>query len=234
MVTGRGARSGGGKYPAGEGGREALLTDLVEWLLTPEWAKAQYGSTDTDRTIAASKEKMIMGLLDGKTTIMTGAGSGIGKASAKLLAADGATVALVGRRAEVLDEVAHEITAVGGRAIVVPTHIESPDEVAELARHVWDEAGPVDILVNNAGSASKTRNVRWMLDEEWQQVIDVNLNAVYLLTQAVLSTPACSVGRRMGRRRLRPGTSWSIYTTPSATTGSVRPAFCPARLTHRS
>jgi NADP-dependent 3-hydroxy acid dehydrogenase YdfG len=143
-------------------------------------------SPDSDRTIAASKEKMIMGPLDGKTTIVTGAGSGIGKASAKLLAADGATVALVGRRLEVLDEVAHEITAAGLRAIVVPTHIESRDEVAELVRHVRNEAGPVDILVNNAGSASKTRNVRWIPDEEWLQVIEVNLNAVYLLTQAVL------------------------------------------------
>jgi NADP-dependent 3-hydroxy acid dehydrogenase YdfG len=92
--------------------------------------------------MAASKEKMIMGLLDGKTAIVTGAGSGIGKESAKLLAADGATVVLVGRS--------------------------------------------VDVLVNNAGSASKTRNVRWIADEEWHQVIDVNLNAVYLLTQAVL------------------------------------------------
>ena len=99
---------------------------------------------------------------------------------------NGATVALVGRRAKVLDEVAHEITAAGGRAIVVPTHIESRDEVADLVRHVWDEAGPVEILVNNAGSASKTRNVRWLPDEEWHQVIEVNLNAVYLLTQAVL------------------------------------------------
>jgi NADP-dependent 3-hydroxy acid dehydrogenase YdfG len=129
---------------------------------------------------------MIMGLLDGKTTVVTGAGSGIGKESAKLLAADGAPVVLVGRRAAVLDEVAQEITAAGGRAIAVPTHIESRDEVAELVRRVRDEAGPVDILVNNAGSSSKTRNVRWIADEEWHQVIDVNLNAVYLLTQAVL------------------------------------------------
>jgi NADP-dependent 3-hydroxy acid dehydrogenase YdfG len=143
-------------------------------------------SPDSDEKIAASKEKMIMGLLNGKTTVVTGAGSGIGKESAKLLAADGATVMLVGRRAAVLDEVAQEITAAGGRAIAVPTQIASRDEVAELVRRVRDEAGPVDILVNNAGSSSKTRNVRWIADEEWHQVIDVNLNAVYLLTQAVL------------------------------------------------
>lgn len=126
-----------------------------------------------------------MGLLDGKTAIVTGAGSGIGREAAKLLAADGATVILVGRRTELLDQLA---AAIGdaGRAIPVPTHIEDRTEVERLLERVHAEAGPVDILVNNAGSASTILNVRWISDREWRQVIDVNLNAVFLLTQAVL------------------------------------------------
>lgn len=127
-----------------------------------------------------------MGALDGKVAIVTGAGSGIGRESAIQLAAEGATVVLVGRRLEILELLAEDIGRVGGNAVARRTHIESKDEVADLVAWVRDSLGPVDILVNNAGSASKILNVRWINQEEWQQVMDVNLNAVYLLTQAVL------------------------------------------------
>lgn len=127
-----------------------------------------------------------MGALDGKVAIVTGAGSGIGRESASQLAGEGATVIVVGRRLENLEIVAREINQAGGHAVARAAHIESKTEVDELISWVADEIGPVDILVNNAGSASKVLNVRWISQEEWHQVIDVNLNAVYLLTQAVL------------------------------------------------
>lgn len=127
-----------------------------------------------------------MGLLEGKIAIITGAGTGMGKATAALLADEGAHVVLVGRRQEILDEVAVEIIAKGGVAFPRAADISSKNEVDALIGWVQENAGPVDILVNNAGSASKVLNVRWIGQEEWNQVLDVNLNAVYLLTQAVL------------------------------------------------
>ena len=127
-----------------------------------------------------------MGLLEGKVAIITGAGTGMGRSTAAQLAAEGASVVLVGRRGEVLDEVASAITADGGRAVTRAADICSKSDVDALVEWVGETLGPVDILVNNAGSASKVLNVRWISQEEWNDVLDVNLNAVYLLTQAVL------------------------------------------------
>ncbi|RNG35698.1 SDR family NAD(P)-dependent oxidoreductase [Streptomyces botrytidirepellens] len=127
-----------------------------------------------------------MGLLDGKTALITGAGTGIGRESALLLAQEGATVVLTGRRRHILDEVASVIEDAGGTAFTRSTHIENAEEVRELVAWTKDVAGPVDILVNNAGSASKVLNVRWITEAEWNAVMGVNLTAVYLLTQAVL------------------------------------------------
>ncbi|MFP3459870.1 SDR family oxidoreductase [Arthrobacter globiformis] len=127
-----------------------------------------------------------MGLLEGKVAIITGAGTGMGRSTAAQLAAEGASVVLVGRRGEVLDEVASAITADGGRAVTRAADICSKNDVDALVQWVGKTLGPVDILVNNAGSASKVLNVRWISQEEWNDVLDVNLNAVYLLTQAVL------------------------------------------------
>jgi NADP-dependent 3-hydroxy acid dehydrogenase YdfG len=127
-----------------------------------------------------------MGLLEGKIAIITGAGTGMGRATAALLAEEGAQVVLVGRRQATLDEVAVEIITNGGVALPRAADISSKDDVDALIGWVRENAGAVDILVNNAGSASKVLNVRWIDQEEWNEVLDVNLNAVYLLTQAVL------------------------------------------------
>ncbi|WP_459177146.1 SDR family oxidoreductase [Ewingella americana] len=124
--------------------------------------------------------------LNGKVAIITGAGTGIGRSSAELLAAQGARVVLVGRRQAVLDDVVNAIRTKGGQAWAFAAHIEQKSQVAELVRWTLAELGGVDILVNNAGSASKVLNARWIEEEEWQQVQDVNLKAVFLLTQAVL------------------------------------------------
>lgn len=127
-----------------------------------------------------------MGLLEGKVAVITGAGTGMGRSTAALLAAEGASVVLVGRRQEVLDDAVAAITAEGGNAVARTADISSKDDVDALIAAVRESLGPVDILVNNAGSASKVLNVRWISQQEWNEVLDVNLNAVYLLTQAVL------------------------------------------------
>jgi NADP-dependent 3-hydroxy acid dehydrogenase YdfG len=127
-----------------------------------------------------------MDLLDGKVVIITGAGTGMGRETAKLLASEGASVVLVGRRQDVLDELAAEIRADGGSSHVRTADIASKADVESLVEWVHQNLGPVDILINNAGSASKVLNVRWIGEEEWNQVLDVNLKAVFLLSQAVL------------------------------------------------
>ncbi|MDI2034168.1 SDR family oxidoreductase [Paenarthrobacter nitroguajacolicus] len=127
-----------------------------------------------------------MGLLQGKVAVITGAGTGMGRSTAELLAAEGAQVVLVGRRLSVLEEVAASIKNDGGTVHARAADIASKDDVDALVSWVSETVGPVDILVNNAGSASKVLNVRWISQEEWNDVLDVNLNAVYLLTQAVL------------------------------------------------
>lgn len=127
-----------------------------------------------------------MDTLQGKVIVITGAGSGIGKCSAQLLAAKGAKVVLVGRRLPILEGVAQGIRENGGQAWSHDVHIENKKEVLDLIDWVNGELGSVDMLINNAGSASKTLNARWIEEDEWQQVQDVNLKAVFLLTQAVL------------------------------------------------
>ncbi|MCL6731634.1 SDR family oxidoreductase [Streptomyces neyagawaensis] len=124
--------------------------------------------------------------LAGKTALITGAGTGIGRETALLLAEEGATVVLAGRRRHALDEVAAAVTGSGGAAFTRPTHIENAEDVRALVAWSRDTAGPVDILVNNAGGAGRVVDVRWTGEDEWNAVMGVNLTAVYLLTQAVL------------------------------------------------
>ncbi|OWV75613.1 3-oxoacyl-ACP reductase [Rhizobium sp. R339] len=127
-----------------------------------------------------------MGLLDGKIALVTGAGTGIGKEAALLLAKDGASVVLTGRRIEPLSEAAGLVAAAGGKAFVKSLDIESRADIFAAVEWVRENVGPIDILVNNAGSASKVLNARFLSEEEWNSTVNVNLTAVFNLTQAVL------------------------------------------------
>ena len=127
-----------------------------------------------------------MGALDGQVAIMTGGGSGIGRAAALMLAAEGAQVVVAGRRKAPIEEVAAEIGRAGGRAAARVCDVEKAAEARGLAEWTVAQCGRVDILVNNAGHSSRARNVRWVGQEEWDSVLAVNLTGVYALTQAVL------------------------------------------------
>jgi len=127
-----------------------------------------------------------MGKLDGQVAIVTGAGSGIGRATALLLAGEGATVVAAGRRRAPLDALVAEIVRAGGRSEARIADVGDPDQGAALVRHTIERHGRIDVLINNAGSSSRVRNVRWVNREEWEHVFAVNMTGVYALIQAVL------------------------------------------------
>lgn len=125
-------------------------------------------------------------MLEGQLALVTGGGSGIGKATALALAAAGARVVITGRRQPVLDEVVEQIRASGGQAWGHTADLEDRDSLLSLVSWVESTLGRVDILINNAGSTSAVRNIRWIDPLAWDSTFAVNLTAVYTLVQAVL------------------------------------------------
>ena len=124
--------------------------------------------------------------LEGQVAIVTGGGTGIGRSTALMLAAEGARVVIAGRRKPPLDEVVAEVEKAGGVCAARVADLGKAADAVELARWTIERFGRVDVLVNNAGHSSKARNVRYVDVEEWEQVVAVNLTGVYALTQAVL------------------------------------------------
>lgn len=127
-----------------------------------------------------------MAAFDGKVVWVTGAGTGIGKAGALMFAREGATVALMGRRREMLEEVAGEIAAFGGKAAVEPLDVAERDQVKAAGARLLDRFKQVDILVNNAGLNVVNRRLDELTAEDWDHVIAVNLTGAFNVVQAVL------------------------------------------------
>ena len=127
-----------------------------------------------------------MGLFDGKVVWITGAGTGIGRAGALMFAAEGATVALMGRRRPPLDEVAAEIAAKGGAATVAPLDVGERAEVDRVARELIASLTRVDILVNNAGLnvIGNGRRMEHLTPEDFDAVLRVNLTGQYNMFHA--------------------------------------------------
>jgi NAD(P)-dependent dehydrogenase (short-subunit alcohol dehydrogenase family) len=119
--------------------------------------------------------------------IVTGAGSGIGRAASLALLQDGWTVALAGRRSELLDAVIAESGA-ADRALAVPTDVARPESVARLFSTVTDRFGRVDLLFNNAGVGNPPGAFEDWTPEQWQGVIDINLNGMFYCMQQAFRT----------------------------------------------
>jgi NAD(P)-dependent dehydrogenase (short-subunit alcohol dehydrogenase family) len=128
-------------------------------------------------------------LLKNKTILVTGAGDGIGKAAAKAYAAHGATVILCGKTQKSLDVVYDEIEASGGpQAAVLAINFETatPQDYENLAELVANEFGTLDGLLINAGWLGHTAPVSQYDTENWFKVMQINLNAPFLITRALL------------------------------------------------
>ena len=123
--------------------------------------------------------------LDGKVTIVTGGGAGIGKAIARAFAAEGATVVLASRNRETLDDTAAMIRARGGLALSIATDITEEQSVVELFQKTVGQLARVDLLVNNAGVTESGPTEKMTL-ERWQHCVDVNLTGAFLCSREAL------------------------------------------------
>jgi len=122
--------------------------------------------------------------LDGDVAIVTGGGRGLGRAMALGLAEAGADVVLAGRTAGNLEKVSEEVEKLGRRALAVPTDVSHLQDLERLMEEVLAAFSKIDILVNNAGTTHRAPAVGFPV-EEWDRVMDVNLRAVFLLSQLV-------------------------------------------------
>jgi len=118
----------------------------------------------------------------GKIALVTGAGSGIGRATALALVEDGWAVVLTGRRKENLDETA--ALAKSGRVLVVPADVADPTAVENLFAETKAAFGRLDLLFNNAGTGAPPVPLEDLTFEQWRRVVDVNLTGPFLCTQA--------------------------------------------------
>jgi NAD(P)-dependent dehydrogenase (short-subunit alcohol dehydrogenase family) len=120
-----------------------------------------------------------------KVAIVTGGGSGIGKAAALALLREGYRVALAGRRADLLEKAVAESGA-GSRALAVPTDVGNPDSVAALFARTFEAFGRLDLLFNNAGIGAPAVGLEDLPFEKWKAVLDTNLTGAFLCTQQAI------------------------------------------------
>lgn len=119
-----------------------------------------------------------------KVALVTGAGSGIGRATALALLAEGFAVVLAGRRRDALEQTAALAGADAGRALVVPTDVTDPNSVNALFNATRSAFGRLDLLFNNAGTGAPPVPLEDLTFDQWRRVVDVNLTGPFLCTQA--------------------------------------------------
>ena len=123
-----------------------------------------------------------MGKLDGKVAVITGGGTGIGKAIGKAFAEEGCDLVLAARNAERLNESASEIAALGVKTVAVPTDVANESDVIALFQKAMVEFGRVDLLVNNAGVIAGDPIEELSL-EKWRAVFSVNVDGLMMCTR---------------------------------------------------
>jgi NAD(P)-dependent dehydrogenase (short-subunit alcohol dehydrogenase family) len=175
---------------------------MVNWIVNPA------GLTDRDELARAVRGKIIL---------ITGASFGLGQATARKLGAAGATVLLVARSADRLDELVAEITAAGGNAHAYPADLTDMPSVAALAKRLLDEHDHIDVVVNNAGKSIR-RSLHRQYDRfhDFQRTADINyLGPVQLLLGLLPSMRERGQGHIVNVStigvRIAPGPRWGAY-----------------------
>lgn len=125
-----------------------------------------------------------MGRLTGKSAIVTGGGTGIGRSIAAALAREGARIVVAARRAEVGERAAAELRAQGAEALFVRTDISRVEEGRRLVAEAVRAYGRLDVLVNNAGISTSFRPFLEIEEREYDEVVDTNLRGTFFLSQA--------------------------------------------------
>jgi NAD(P)-dependent dehydrogenase (short-subunit alcohol dehydrogenase family) len=120
-----------------------------------------------------------------RTAVITGAGTGIGKSAALALLKDGYHVALVGRRKELLEKTAADSGA-GAGALAIPADLSKPENVKPVFARVKEAWGRLDVLFNNAGMGAPAIPMEELSWEQWKQVVDINLHAMFLCSQEAI------------------------------------------------
>src|SRR5262245_58488830 len=122
--------------------------------------------------------------ISSRVAIVTGAGSGIGRAVSLALLGEGYSVALAGRRREALEETARAAGEAAARALAVPTDVGDPASVQQLFAQTRAAFGRLDLLFNNAGCGAPAVPLEDLSFEQWRRVVDANLTGAFLCSQA--------------------------------------------------
>ncbi len=132
--------------------------------------------------------------LDDKVALITGSSKGIGRAIAEAMAAQGATVVISSRKADVCEQVAQEIRDDGGRAVAIPCNISHKDQLEALVAKTREDCGPIDILVCNAAVNPYFGTMQEMPDEAYEKTMGANLRSNIWLCQMVIPEMAARGG----------------------------------------
>ncbi len=159
---------------------------------------------------------------EGKAAVVTGATSGIGAATAKRLAEEGAAVALVGRNEARGVALAEEIGTAGGKAVFIRCDVSSEEEVRALAERVRSELGRLDILFNNAGVMLPSMEIERMPVEDWRKTFDINITGMFFVTRylkpLLLESKGCIInnGSIAGMQHYAAGRSYAYSASKAA------------------
>jgi len=178
--------------PIGSEDVRSKIRWIDRWVSEYQWASSRQETQPMSRLQMADRDSStrgevspVMGRLNGKVAVVTGASSGIGEATVRALSGEGAAVVAGARRRERLEKLVEEVTRDGGNAIAVECDVTDEEQAHALVDRAIEEFGRIDVLVNNAGVMLLSK-VEKGLSEEWRRMFDVNVLGLLYATDAAI------------------------------------------------